>query len=206
MLTRKMLSAMEIEAEKITQIINGHTETVSALQGEIDEAKAEAAKYKAEAEKLSGVKAELDTLKKQVEADAKERKDKDYDALKKEFDAYKAEQQRISARAAKEAAFTDILKDAGIPEKYYAKIIKYSDVDGIELDDKGKAVKAKDILKSIKDEWSDHIPQTHTQGASTSSPPFNDGGSKMTREQIAAITDTAARQRAMLENHELYGV
>lgn len=206
MLTRKMLSAMEIDSSKIEQIINGHTETVSALQEEIDKEKAETAKYKAEADKIPAIQAELDALKKQAEADAKERKGKDYDALKKEFDDYKAEQERLAVRAAKESAYVDILKDAGVPEKYHAKIIKYSDVDGIELDDKGKAVKAKDILKGIKEEWADHIPKTTTQGAETATPPFNNGGGRMTREQIAAITDTAERQKAMLENHDLYGI
>ena len=204
-LTRKMLSAMELDQDKITQIIDGHSETVTALQGEIDKAKAETEKYKAEASKLGAVQKELDDLRKQVETEAKERKGKDYDALKKEFDDYKAEQERKAVRAEKEAAYKEILKDAGIPEKHFAKILKYSDVDGVELDDKGRITTAKDILKSIKEEWSDHIQTTDTQGAQTATPPA--GGRKgMTKEEIDKIEDTAARQQAMLANLDLYGL
>lgn len=205
MLTRKMLSAMELDADKITQIIDGHTETVTGLQEQIDEAKAEAAKYKAEAGKLPEVQKELDNLKKQVEADAKERKGKDYDALKKEFDDFKAETERKAARASKEAAYKDILKDAGVAEKHWAKIMKYSDVDGVELDENGKITTAKDILKEIKDEWADHIEKTEKTGANTPTPPANNGGPKMTKEEIMKIKDTNARQKAISENHELFG-
>lgn len=205
MLTRKMLSAMEIDTDKITQIIEGHSETVTALQGEIDKAKADAEKYKAEAAKLSGAQKELDDLRKQVEAEAKERQGKDYDALKKEFDDYKAEQERKAVRTEKEAAYKEILKDAGIPEKHFAKILKYSDVDGVELDDKGKITTAKEILKSIKEEWGDHIQKTDTQGANTAMPPAATRKG-MTKEEIDKIEDTAARQKAMLENLDLYGL
>lgn len=205
-LTRSKLSAMGIEAEKIDEIIKDHAETVTALKDQIDTAKAETAKYKADAEKLPDVQKELDTLKAQVKADAEERKGKDYDALKKEFDDYKAEQEKKAVRADKEAAYKEILKDAGIPEKHHAKILKYSDVDGVELDDKGKIKTAKDILKAIKEEWADHIEKTQTHGANTVTPPANNGSGRMTKEQIDAIKDTAERQRAMLENHDLYGI
>ena len=205
MLTRKMLSAMELDADKITQIIDGHSETVTALQGEIDKAKAETEKYKAEAAKLGTVQKELDDLKKQVEAEAKERKGKDYDALKKEFDDYKAEQEKKAVRAEKEAAYKEILKDAGIPEKHFAKILKYSDVDGVELDDKGRITTAKEILKSIKEEWSDHIQTTDTQGAATSTPPTGSGSVKKTREEILAIKNPSERQQAISENMDLFG-
>ena len=205
MLTRKMLAAMELDADKIAQIINGHTETVTGLQEEIDKEKAEAEKYRAEAEKLSGVQKELDNLKKKVEADAKERAGKDYDALKKEFDDYKAEQQRKEVRAGKEAAYKEILKDAGIPERHFAKILKYSDVDGVELDEKGKITTAKDILKEIKEEWADHIEKINVVGTSIATPPANTGGNAKTREEIMAIKDRGERQKAISENHELFG-
>lgn len=204
-LTRKMLAAMELDAEKIDQIISGHSDTVAALQGEIDKAKAETEKYKAEAGKLGAVQKELDDLKKQVEADAEERKSKDYDALKKEFDDFKAAVEAKEARASKEAAYREILRDAGIPEKHFAKILKYSDVDGVELDESGKITTAKEILKSIREEWSDHILMKQEKGADVSKPPQNLGGAKMTKEQIMGIKDWGERQKAIAENHELFG-
>lgn len=204
-LTRKFLAAMEIDAEKINQIIDAHSETVTALRDEIDKAKAEAEKYKAESKDLEKTQKDLADLQAKVAADAEERKGKDYDALKKEFDDYKADQERKAVHASKEAAYREILKDAGIAEKHFSKILKYSDVDGVELDEKGKITTAKDILKSIKEEWSDHIQQTQTQGAQTQTPPANNGGSKLTKEEIMAIKDRNERQAAISENHELFG-
>ena len=205
-LSRKMLSAMGIEAEKIEQIIEGHTESVSALQDKNAELTEQLKKAQENADKLPDVQKELDELKKQVKADAKEREGKDYDALKKEFDDYKAEQERKAVRADKETAYKEILKDAGIPDKHWAKILKYSDVDGVELDDKGKITTAKDILKAVKEEWGDHIQQTETHGANIENPPANNAGKGMTIEQIDAIEDDGERQRAIALNHELYGI
>lgn len=212
MLTRKMLSAMGIEADKIDEIVKGNSESLAALSEQLDTVKAEAAKYKAEAEKykaeaekLPKLQEELKAMKDKAAADAKEREGKDYDALKKEYDDYKAEQEKKAVRSAKEAAYREILKDAGIPEKHFAKILRYSDVDGVELDEKGKITTAKEILKSIKDEWSDHIQKADTQGAATATPPAT-SRKGMTREEIDKIEDTDARQKAMLENLDLYGL
>ena len=55
-LTRKFLSALGIEADKVDEIISAHTETVEALKNERDT-------FKADAEKLTGVQKELDDLK-----------------------------------------------------------------------------------------------------------------------------------------------
>lgn len=177
-LTRKMLSAMGIEDEKIEQIITAHTETVNGLKDKIEE-------YEDAAKKLPKVQKELDELKESV-AD-KEGEDnplqkdldklqKKYDELKKEHDTYKADVEGKEARKAKEEAYKAILKDAGIPEKHYAKILKYSDVDGVELLEDGKIKTAADILKSVKEEWGDHIETQSQQGTSTSTPPANEGG------------------------------
>ena len=96
--------------------------------------------------------------------------------MQKEFDQYKNDQTAKETRAAKEKAYREILKDAGIPEKHFAKVLKYSDVDGVELDSDGKIKTAADILKNIKEEWSDHIESTGMQGAKTETPPANNGG------------------------------
>ena len=204
-LTRKFLAAMGLESEKIEEIIQAHADTVSALNEKIDAARGEADKANKEVEKLTGVQEAYNALKAKVDEEKEARKGKDYDKLLKEYEDYKAEVERKAARSAKEAAYREILKDAGIPEKHFAKILKYSDVDGVELDDKGKATKAKDILSSIKEEWSDHIEKTKTEGAITPTPPKNEGGSKKTKADIMAIKDRAERQAAISENHELFG-
>lgn len=204
-LTRKALSAMGIESEKIDSIISMHTETIDDMKGQIETLEKDIKKYKTEAEKLADVQKELDDLKASVEADAKSREGKDYDALKKEFDDYKTEQENKAVRSSKENAFKDILKDAGIPEKHFAKVLKYSDIDGLELGEDGKLKDSKELLKSIKEEWSDHIEQSTTQGANTATPPANNGGTGKTKEEIMAIKDRAERQAAIAENLEMFG-
>lgn len=205
-LTRKALSAMGIESDKIDSIINMHTEVTDDLKGQIETLENEVKGFKANTEKYAATQKELDELKAQVQADAKEREGKDYDKLKEEFENYKAEQANKAIHVSKETAYRDILKDAGIPEKHFAKILKYSDIDSIELDDKGKIKDSKDLLKAIKEEWSDHIETSGTTGANTATPPANTGGSGKTKEEIMAIKDTAERQQAMIENAELFGL
>ena len=197
-LTRKFLASKGIDADVIDEIITAHTETISGLKDSLDEYK----KYEADAKKYADVKKELDELKAEVAKNS----DKDYDALKEEFESYKADVEAKATRSAKESAFRDLLKDIGIPEKHYAKILKYSDVDGIKLDDDGKIVDVKDLRKSIKDDWSDHIETSSKVGANTPNPPSNTGGSGKSMDEIMKITDPEARQAAMLENFDSLGI
>ena len=205
-ISKSMLEGMGLSAEQVKAILSEHFSTVEQLEKDAKSAKAEAETLKAKADSADALGQELKELKAKVEEEAKANEGKDYEALKQEYENFKAETERKAVRAQKESAYTDILKDAGIAEKHFAKIIKYSDVDGVELDDKGKIKNAKDILKSVKEEWSDHIQQTVTNGAQVDTPPANNGSKGMTIEQIDAITDTAERQKAMLENRELFGI
>ena len=204
-LTRKYLGALGIEQDKIDEIISAHSDTVNGLKGKIEGLEDQIKTLQSEAKEHEDTKKELADLKKQVEADAKEREGKDYDKLLKEFEDYKTEQANKEARSKKEAAYKEILKDAKIPERHFAKIIKYSDVDGLELDEKGKATNAKALLKEIKEEWGDHVEKEVDQGANQNTPPDGNGGSGMTREEIMKIKDRNERQKAISENHELFG-
>lgn len=197
-LTRSFLASKGIDAEAIDEIIKAHTETISGLKDSLDEAK----KYEAKAKQYDEAKKELDELKAEVAKNS----DKDYDKLKKEFDDYKADVEAKATRSAKETAYKALLKDIGIPEKHFAKIIKYSDFNEIKLDDKGEIENAKDLRKSIKDDWSDHIETQSQSGARTANPPSNTGGGGKTKEEILQIKDTAERQKAILENPQVFGI
>lgn len=63
-------------------------------------------------------------------------------------------------------------------------MLRVSDVDRVDLDDKGAVKDADKLTKSIKSEWSDFIQTTTTQGAQTAAPPVNSGGSAMTKADI----------------------
>lgn len=173
-LTRKFLTALGIEADKVDEIITAHAETVEALKKERDDYKASVESAATLKKEKAEVQKELDKLKEEVAGNGD--KDKDYEALKKEYEDYKAEQERKESHAVKEKAFREILKDAEIDEKYIEKVIKYSDIDGLELDDKGSVKDAKDRIKSVKAEWPEYIAVKQTQGTQTATPPTNTGG------------------------------
>ena len=192
-----MLKAMGIEDEKIEQIIEAHSETVDALKEERDN-------YKTEAEKVPGIKKELDVLKENAEKnDSKNPYKVKYEALKEEFETFKADTEKKKARATKEDAYKNLLKEAGVSEKRIAAVLKVSDIDSVELDKDGKIKGSDKLIDSIKEEWSDFIVTERQIGAPTVTPPANTGG-KMSKEDIFKIKDTAERQKAMLENKELF--
>lgn len=192
-LTRKMLKAMGIEEEKIDQIIDAHTETVDALKADRDT-------YKEKSEKVAELETEIESLK----DDSKNKWKTKYDALKDEFDGYKEEESKKAVKATKQNAYKALLKKAGISEKRIPAVLKVTDIDKIELNDEGAIKGADEIEKAIKEEWEDFIPKDGKKGAETTNPPGNTGGSGMTKDEILAIKDTAARQKAMLENKELF--
>lgn len=208
-LSRKYLSALGIEADKIDQIIEAHTDSLEAIKADRDKYKAQIDEDKnssdAQAKALADAKQELEDLKKQVEADNKAREGKDYDKLKEEFDKYKAEQEMKATNSAKETALKELLTDMKMSEKGSKQVLKWMGVSKIELDEDGKIKDASALRKSIKEDWGDYIQNESTQGAPTSNPPSNNGGSGMTKEEIMKIKDRTERQKAISENHELFG-
>ncbi len=195
-LTRKMLKAMGIEEEKIDQIIEAHSETVDSLKADRDS-------YKDDAEKLKDVQKELDDLKAKGDDGWKEK----HDALKAEFDQYKNDVQAKETKAAKEAAYRAVLKDANLSEKGIEKAIKYAEWDKIELGEDGKLKGANDHIKAVREEWAEYVTTTTTTGARTSTPPANNGGKTgKTKEEIMAIRDPAVRQAEIAKNPEAFGL
>lgn len=191
-ITRKMLKGMSLTDEQIDTIIEAHSETVDALKDERD-------KFKADAEKLASVQKELDALK-STGGDY----EKKYADLKKEYDEYKAGQDAIAEKTAKETAYKEMLKSAGVSEKRIASIMRVTNLADIKLDKDGKLKDHDKLVEAVKSEWSDFIDTKVEKGADTKNPPDNSGG-KMTKDQILQIKDTAERQRAIAENHELFG-
>lgn len=195
---------MGIEAAQVDQIIEMHSETVNGLKEQITALQADVDKYKPDAEKLTGVQKELDELKSEVDKD-KQSSATEYQKLKDEYEKYKTEQENKAVKAAKEAAYTELLKDMSVSEKGIAKILKWQGVDAIELDDSGKLKDVKALRAAVKDDWSEYIETTDTKGADTSTPPANGGGSAMTKKEIMAVKDAGKRQKLISDNMELFG-
>lgn len=206
-LTRKFLSAMGIDDAKVDEIINAHTETVNGLKEEID-------KYKADAGKLSSVQKELNEAKEAMANGDKSPYKVKYEAkveelaeLKKQFDEYKADVDAKESHAKKVDAYRQLLKEAGVSEKRIEAVLKVSDVDNVELDKDGKVKDAEELTNAIKSEWADFIVTQSEQGATTSKPPQNNGGNKMTRADIYQkdengryVLSSSERQKALMEN------
>lgn len=198
-LTRKFLSAMGIEADKVDQIIDAHTETVDALKQERDS-------FKEKAEKFPAVQKELDELKAAAEKSGKDPFKVKYEALKEEFDDFKKGVENEKAAAKKTAAYRELLKEAGIREKRIDAVLRVSDVDKIELDENGKIKDAATLKKSIVKEWEDFIDTKTEHGAKTETPPQGNGATIKSREDIYKtdehgrfVLGAAERQAALME-------
>ena len=192
-LTRKLLKGMGLTEEQIDTIIEAHTDTVDGLKNDL-------ARDKADAEKLPGVQAELENLKAKGDDGWKDKHDK----VKKEFDDYKREQLQKETKSAKETAYRELLKSAGISEKRIDSVLKVTDLSAVELLEDGKIKNADDLKKSIKEEWADFVVTTKQKGADTKDPPANNGGA-MSRDDIFKIRDASERQAAIAANLNLFG-
>lgn len=198
-LTRKFLSALGIDAEKIDEIINAHTETVDGLKEQLGQ-------FKADAEKLPSIQKELDALKKAAEErDGKDPYKVKYEAIKEEFEKFKSDQAAKDAKEAKKTALRALLKEAGIAEKRLDSVIKVSDLDNIELDNDGKIKDAGKLTENVKSEWADFIVEENKTNEKTPTPPQNSATPK-TRAEIYKkddkgryILDAPARQKALAE-------
>ena len=173
--TRKMLKAMGIEDEKIDEIIEAHTEVTDGLKDQVK-------KYKEDAEKLADVQKELDDLKANTD-DGYEQKYKD---LKKDFDEYKTTIENEKAFTAKENAYRELLKAAGVKEKFIDTIIRADKtvIDGLKLGEDGKIDGAETLTANAKQNWSDFVATTTTQTAGVETPPANNGSVAKSKAEI----------------------
>ena len=195
-LTRKFLSALGIEEAKIDEIISAHVDTVNVLKEQRDG-------YKADADKLPAVQKELDDLKASQSGDDPYKEK--YEKKAKEFDDYKKGVEAKELKRSKSTAYKQVLKE--LKASHIDSILKASqaELEKIELDENGKIKDVDKLKESIKKEWADFIVEEGQQGANTATPPANEG-SKVSKEDILKIKDPAARQKAMYENSELFGI
>lgn len=171
--------------DKVNQLQTLHHEIVNGLMDEKDEAIQRAEKAEKAAESAKAEK----------------------EAAEKSLTDYKAQQTQKDTHAAKESKFRELLKAAGVLDKYADRVVRLSgeDIDKLELDEKGEVKDAKKHTDSLKADWSDFVGTTTTTGAKVDTPPTNTG-SKMTKEQIINIKDASERQAAIAANPEAFGL
>ena len=190
-----MLKGMGLTEEQVESIIEEHSATVSAIKDDRDA-------YKESAEKLKETEKALAEATKKLESDDSHEK---LEKLQKEYEDYKKSVSEKELKSAKEKALKKILKDAGIPDKWTDRASKSVSLEEIKMNEKGEPEDNKELVERIKTEWADVIGKVETQGANVSNPPSNDGKGTTTKEDIMKIKDTNERQKAILENRELFG-
>ena len=177
--------------EKAQQIMDGHIAVTDGLKDERDS-------YKAEADKAADIQKELDGIK------GGEDFKKKYEDLKNEFEGFKKQTAQDAETAKVRAAYRKLLADEGISEKRLDAILKVTDLTKVKLDKEGGIENADDLRKAINDEWGEFKTTVTEKGATVEKPP-QIGKAKMTKDEIYAIKDTDQRQKAIAENHELFG-
>lgn len=184
--------------------VQAETEKLTAVQKELDELKAKyATAHKAEddlekaKEELTALKAEHETAKSAVA---------DLTKVKEEYEAYKAEQEARATTASKEEAYKALLQDMNLSEKGITLAMKYTNMDGVELNDKGKIANAAALRKSVAEDWGDFITETIVEGAETANPPANNPASGKTAAEILAIQDDGDLFKAIEANPAAFGL
>lgn len=160
-LTRKALSAMGIEGDKIDQIIEMHSETVNGLKYQITE-------YKTKAEKLPEITKELDELKK-VAVNPDEYKEK-YESEKQAFEDFKKQLEIEKANSAKDKLYRQLLSENHVKSNKIDLIMRTVNLDKLELDG-DKLKDSADLNKAIMNDWADFIETTEVKGTDTATPP-----------------------------------
>ena len=191
--TRKFLSALGIEQDKVDEIMSAHVEVTNALMTDRDS-------YKEKAEKYDKVQKELDEANKKIADFGKEDSYKvKYEGLKEEFSKFKGDVEAEKSKSAKTEALRSLLKEINISDKRIDSVLKVTKLDDIILGEDGKIKDAADLKKNLTKEWEDFIVKDNKQGADVSNPPGGSGTQVKSREEIMKIKDTQERQAAWAE-------
>lgn len=200
--TRKFLKTITVgdkglSDDQIDAIIDLHAEVVNGLMEELKTAKAAA-------EKLPAVQKELDEAKANNGDTYKAKYEKEHS----EFEAYKKSIAEKETAAQKTAAVKAYFESKGITGTNLDIAMRGAkeEIDGAELDN-GNIKDTSKLDALISGTYKGLIVTKGTQGVNTPTPPAGSGASATkTKEDIMKIKDTAERQKAIAENHELFGI
>lgn len=169
---------------------------MNALKEERDTVKAKLEAIKLEADKVAGLEQKVADL--EAEKNGENVWETKYNELKSEYDTYKSDIETKELVSAKEKAYKKLLLSANVSDKRIEAIMRVSNLDDIELDDKGEVKNAEKVTEAIKTEWQEFIVDTSQQGAQTATPPANGG-----RE--GARGKSRAKEIAEKYHTDLYG-
>jgi hypothetical protein len=163
-LTRKLLAALGIEADKVDQIIEAHAETVEGLKSERDGYKAKAEQADALAKQVEELTASATPADKVADLEGK------LAEAQKAYADLTAKVQGEKDAAAKDAAYrSDVLKAANIDPRRFDSVMRVTPLDGIELEG-GHVKGADELAKKAAQEWADFVAVPGAVGANVSAP------------------------------------
>lgn len=177
-------------------------DVVKAINAAVGKEFVEKKRYNDKLTEIDALKADMQNA--EDKATSAEKWKTKYDTLKDDFDAYKKDISAKETKATRSNAYKALLKEAGVSEKRLDAVLKVSDIDSLEMDEDGKFKDSEKLINNIKEEWADFITTTETRGAKTATPPKTTSV-KMTKDEIMKIEDDGERQKAIAENHELFG-
>lgn len=184
-LGRSLLEGMGLTKEQQQAIIDAHMETVEGLK------------------KKAG---EVDELKKQVkDLEGKIKEASDGTDWKAEYDKLKADTEAKETLTKVKRAYRTLLKDGSIDPDVIDSIMEATKFDGMKLDKDGNLHDADKLTEGIKSRWGKFVVTESAKPTPTPTPPAG-GKTTRTREEIMAIKDTKERQKAIADNHELFGI
>lgn len=191
MFSRSYLKSIGLTKEQEDAVMEEHVSVTDALKQQRDA-------FKADAEKVPGLNQQIAAL------EAEKGYKKKYEDEHTAHEALKRKIVDDEAAAKVKAAYRQLLTEEKISEKHLDAVIRATDFSGIKLGKDGKLENENDLRENAKKEWGDFIVTTSERGAHVSTPPAGVKAVK-TKEEIFAIKDTAERQKAIAENHELFG-
>ena len=189
--TRSFLKASGLTDEQITAVMEEHVTVTDALKKERDG-------YKEQAEQAADLQKQLDDIK------GGEDFKKKYEDEHKAFEDFKKKTADDAEAARVQAAYRSLLVDEKIGAKRIDSIIRVTDFSKMKIGKDGKLEGEDGLRKAIAEEWGEFKTTVTERGATVEKPPQT-GKSTMTKDEIYAIKDTAQRQKAIAENHELFG-
>ncbi len=203
-LTRKFLSALGIEADKIDEIITSHIEVVDGLKAKISTLENESKENDDYKSKYEKAKSELDEL------NSDDYKSK-YENEKKAFESYKNDITQKETLSRKKTAYKKFLEGENVAEKAINSILKISDYDSFELDENGDIKDTTKLKEKVKTDYAGFIVEKKKSGANIAAPPIG-GGSKISSKADIFAKDehgryklsTEERQKAIAENPDLF--
>lgn len=179
------------------------SKVASAIASAVGRAFVDKKRYNEKLEELETLKTEKQNTDDELTTAKKweEKFNKEHEA----FEKFKAETDAKENLNNVKAAYKKLLTEAGIDAKRYDVILRATDFGGMKLNEDGTLDKADALKKDIESNWADFRVTTKNKGVNVENPPANTG-TKRTKEEIMAIKDTAERQKAIAENHELFGI